>query len=79
MLRQKKNKEIMDVNIFEVEKQLSYYKSETIIHGHTHRPGRYNLPSGKKRIVLPDWGLFEGKLFGGGLLINTGGVHQLSL
>jgi len=28
---------------------------ETLIHGHTHRPGEYPLKNGKRRIVLSDW------------------------
>ena len=28
---------------------------ETLIHGHTHRPGDYGLLGNKKRIVLSDW------------------------
>jgi UDP-2,3-diacylglucosamine hydrolase len=32
-------------------------KSETLIHGHTHRPGVVSLPGGRKRLVLSDWDL----------------------
>ena len=77
--KSRKRQEIMDINISEVEKQLNYSNASIIIHGHTHRPGSYELPSGKKRIVLPDWRIFKDKLSGGGLLLKSSGIHQLSL
>ena len=52
----------MDINVSEVEKQLNYANASVIIHGHTHRPGSYELP-GRKRIVLPDYG-FQDELSG---------------
>ncbi len=27
----------------------------TLVHGHTHRPGRHELPEGRQRLVLSDW------------------------
>ena len=77
--KSRKRQEIMDINVSEVEKQLNYFNAGVVIHGHTHRPGSYELPSGKKRIVLPDWRIFEGKLSGGGLLLKPSGIYQLSL
>ena len=77
--KSRKRQEIMDVNVSEVEKQLDYANASIIIHGHTHRPGSYELPSGRKRIVLPDWRIFKNKLSGGGLLLESSGICQLSL
>ena len=77
--KSKKRQEIMDVDVSEVEKQLDCANASIIIHGHTHRPGSYELPSGRKRIVLPDWRIFKNKLSGGGLLIESSGICQLSL
>ena len=77
--KSRKRQEIMDINVSEVEKQLNYFNAGVVIHGHTHRPGSYELPSGKKRIVLPDWRIFEDKLSGGGLLLKPSGIYQLSL
>ena len=77
--KSRKRQEIMDVNVSEVEKQLEYANASIIIHGHTHRAGSYELPSGKKRIVLPDWRIFKNKLSGGGLLLESSGICQLSL
>ena len=77
--KSRKRQEVMDINISEVEKQLNFFNASTIIHGHTHRPGTYELPSGRKRIVLPDWRIFKDKLSGGGLLLKSSGIHQLSL
>ena len=77
--KSRKRQEIMDVNVSEVEKQLDYANASIIIHGHTHRPGSYELPSGRKRVVLPDWRIFKNKLSGGGLLLESSGICQLSL
>ena len=77
--KSKKKQEIMDINVSEVEKLLNLSDASVIIHGHTHRPGSYELPSGRKRIVLPDWRIFEDKLSGGGLLLKSSGLYQLSL
>ena len=77
--KSRKRQEIMDVNVSEVEKQLDDANASIIIHGHTHRPGSYELPSGRKRIVLPDWRIFKNKLSGGGLLLESSGICQLSL
>ena len=77
--KSRKKQEIMDVNVSEVEKQLEYFNASIIIHGHTHKPGSYELPSGKKRIVLPDWRILRDELSGGGLLLKSSGIYQLSL
>ena len=77
--KSRKRQEIMDVSVSEVEKQLDCANASIIIHGHTHRPGSYELPSGRKRVVLPDWRIFKNKLSGGGLLLESSGICQLSL
>ena len=75
----KKSAGIMDVNVAESENQLNLSSAQTLIHGHTHRPGEFDLSNGKKRIVLPDW-RFENKVsHGGGLLLDSSGVTHLSL
>ncbi len=46
---------IMDVNqqtVLDTFKQLNI---DTLIHGHTHRPGVHHLANKKQRIVLGDW------------------------
>ena len=77
--KSRKRQEIMDINVSEVEKQLNNSDASIIIHGHTHKPGSYLLPSGRTRIVLPDWRIFKDRLSGGGLLLNSSGIYQLSL
>lgn len=34
---------------------LDTFHCDTLIHGHTHRPGEYALSGNKRRIVLSDW------------------------
>ena len=53
-----KNEEIMDVNINEIDKLISDYKPEVIIHGHTHRPNIHSHKINNKQVtryVLGDW------------------------
>jgi len=53
-----KNQDIMDVTPSEVVKCLEEYKSQLLIHGHTHRPAVHELTANSKaakRIVLGDW------------------------
>jgi UDP-2,3-diacylglucosamine hydrolase len=50
------NATIMDVNSEAVEATFAQHQVERIIHGHTHRPAIHQLPGGRQRIVLGDWG-----------------------
>ena len=53
-----KNKEIMDVNIDEINKHIKKHKPEVLIHGHTHRPNihQHSIDNYKvTRYVLGDW------------------------
>ena len=50
-----KTLEIMDVNAQSVLDCFNRLKVDTLIHGHTHRPGFHHLGSGRQRIVLGDW------------------------
>ncbi len=55
---QGKTADIMDVTQSEVELQMSRYKVQLMIHGHTHRPNRHLFSlNGQQaeRIVLGDW------------------------
>ena len=75
----KKSAGIMDVNVVESENQLNLSGAQTLIHGHTHRPGEFKLSNGKKRIVLPDWRFVNKVSLGGGIRLNSSGVAHLSL
>ena len=44
----------MDVNAEAVAEVMAKHCVDTLIHGHTHRPGRHALSNGE-RIVLGDW------------------------
>jgi UDP-2,3-diacylglucosamine hydrolase len=53
-----KSQEIMDVTETEVINALELYKSQLMIHGHTHRPNIHNIQANSapaQRIVLGDW------------------------
>ena len=50
-----KASEIMDVNRAAVSRCLAELKVDTIIHGHTHRPGVHVYDGEGRRFVLGDW------------------------
>lgn len=47
--------DIMDVNPDAVIEVLEAHRSQRLIHGHTHRPGRHVLDGSRQRVVLADW------------------------
>lgn len=56
--KRNKPESIMDVNTGAIRSALTRAGVRRMIHGHTHRPGTYevDLPTGPaRRIVLPDW------------------------
>lgn len=72
---------IMDITQAEAEQLVTYLRADTLIHGHTHRPGRYPLQHGKDRWVLPDWETDDsGELVrGGGLWLDGQGLRSVSI
>lgn len=50
-----KSYDIMDVNADAIAQLFATTATETIIHGHTHRPALHCDDAGKRRFVLPDW------------------------
>lgn len=47
--------EYADVDTQAALELLNLHKSQTLIHGHTHKPATIALPGGSQRIVLSDW------------------------
>lgn len=53
---QNKSYDIMDVNAGAIDQLFAQTGSDTLIHGHTHRPALHRLDDGRRRrYVLPDW------------------------
>jgi len=46
-----------DVDTAAAEHWLQQTGCQALVHGHTHRPARHRLPSGRTRLVLGDWDL----------------------
>ncbi len=66
---------IQDVNQQAVERSLLHYQTDTLIHGHTHKPALHNfMLNGKpaKRIVLAAW-------HNGGEILRYDEQHQISI
>jgi UDP-2,3-diacylglucosamine hydrolase len=60
-----KTTEIMDVAATAIAGAFTRYEVNTLIHGHTHRPGahKYNIEgTARWRHVLPDWGIDRGEI-----------------
>ena len=69
-----KSYDIMDVNPETVVNLMNDHQVNRMIHGHTHRPGRYLHPGLKgeyERFVLPEWNGDEYLL-----CFNANGFHQ---
>jgi len=67
--------QIMDVTPAEVEQAMANAGVHTLIHGHTHRPGRYPHVVGGHAVtrwVLPDWDLDTAPPRGGYLRLRDG-------
>jgi UDP-2,3-diacylglucosamine hydrolase len=72
-----KSYEIMDVNEGAISALFDASAVSTMIHGHTHRPGRheYDGIAGKRvRYVLPDWDCEGTEQRGGWLGVDAAGV-----
>mgnify|MGYP002630396006 CR=1 FL=1 len=52
---QSKSLEIMDVNQETVRNTFEELNIDTLIHGHTHRPGVHIIDQNRTRLVLGDW------------------------
>lgn len=75
MLRQESEKEksgkraeIMDINPRAAVEFAEALQADLLLHGHTHRPGRYQLPNGTPRWVLSDWSTDRGS----GIRVSSG-------
>ena len=69
----------MDVVPEEADRLLTEYHSGVLVHGHTHLPGCYRLPSGRRRWVSPDWAAPHEGARGGGLQIDSQGIRVAPL
>ncbi|AIY41459.1 UDP-2,3-diacylglucosamine diphosphatase [Collimonas arenae] len=72
-----KSMEIMDVNAEAVNALFDATGTDTLIHGHTHRPARHqtSIEGGTRtRYVLPDWEYDVKTPRGGWIAIDTAGV-----
>jgi UDP-2,3-diacylglucosamine hydrolase len=50
-----------------------------LVHGHTHRPGRHDLPGGGQRLVLGDWDLDQPPYRARCLRLDSQGLHPFDL
>jgi UDP-2,3-diacylglucosamine hydrolase len=51
----------------------------TMIHGHTHRPGRHDLGEGFERVVLSDWDFDATPVRGDVIRLSAAGLERLPL
>ena len=69
----KQSNDLGDVNEGAVREALQAAGVRCVIHGHTHRPGRYPVPPSGERWVLPDWLARDGRR--GMLRVDAEGWH----
>ena len=76
---QYKDIRIMDVEPGAVAHALHQAQADLLIHGHTHRPGRYRVDEAHgdlERVVIPDWDFDHAATARGGwVCIDASGVH----
>lgn len=53
--------------------------ADTLLHGHTHRPGEHVLDAGHRRVVLTDWDLTAQPPRGEVLRVSASGLQRLPL
>jgi UDP-2,3-diacylglucosamine hydrolase len=77
-----KSDELMDVNQEAVMQWLRAHHEATLLHGHTHRPGRHDVSIDsrtRERWVLPDWEFLKDPPRGGGVLAKDGRLTMIGL
>lgn len=75
-----KSYQIMDVTPQAIADLYARTQTDTIIHGHTHRPALH-ADAGRRRFVLPDWDVDADPPRGGWIAIDDGGAitrHDLA-
>ena len=68
-----------DVDRGEALAWLAAANADTLVHGHTHRPGDHMLDADHRRIVLTDWDLAATPPRGEVLRLTAGGARRLPL
>ena len=75
--QQHKSMEIMDVNQQAITTLFAETGTDTLVHGHTHRPALHTYPFADKvlkRYVLPDWDYDVTRQRGGWIALDADGV-----
>jgi UDP-2,3-diacylglucosamine hydrolase len=68
-----------DVDRDEALAWLAAASADTLVHGHTHRPGEHALDAGHHRLVLTDWDLSAQPPRGEVLRLTSAGVRRVAL
>ncbi|MFL6693382.1 MAG: UDP-2,3-diacylglucosamine diphosphatase, partial [Ramlibacter sp.] len=68
-----------DVDRDEALAWLAAGRADTMIHGHTHRPGEHVLDARRRRVVLTDWDLGAQPPRGEVLRLSAAGLQRLPL
>ncbi|MGZ5181052.1 MAG: UDP-2,3-diacylglucosamine diphosphatase [Ramlibacter sp.] len=68
-----------DVDHDEALAWLAAARADTLVHGHTHRPGEHLLDREHRRVVLTDWDLAAQPPRGEVLRLSAAGVQRLPL
>lgn len=69
--------EWFDVDDTAADAWLDTAGADTLVHGHTHRPARHRLPSGRSRYVMGDWDIDMAQPRAQGLRLTEHGLSVL--
>ena len=70
---------LADVDAAMAREWLAAAAADTLVHGHTHRPGEHLLPGGGRRIVLSDWDATAEPARAQVLRLDAGGARRIDL
>lgn len=68
-----------DVDAQAAREWLTSSRTDTLIHGHTHRPGRHDLGEGLQRVVLSDWDAAAHPPRAEVVRLDAQGLHRIPL
>ena len=82
LAKAEKSAQLMDVNHEAVVSLMREHRQATLLHGHTHRPGKHQFEFDtelRERWVLPDWDFCSTPPRGGGVLAVDGHLSLIDI
>jgi UDP-2,3-diacylglucosamine hydrolase len=77
--RKRSGQPYADVDRDEALAWMEAAQADTLVHGHTHKPGAHDLGRGRMRLVLTDWDLAAQPARAEALRLSAAGAHRIPL